>query len=406
MERTARPRIALFTHDAYGLGHIRRSVRILRAVAERAPDAVLLLITGSPAVDALKSLPPGADYLKLPTIVTSGNEGTRPPVLDIGVAELASLRGALTRQALESFDPEVFLVDNFPLGTRLELLPALKKMRARPTRTVLGLRDVVDPPRKVRADWERDGLYEIVDRYYDRVLIYGVREILDAADAYALPAGIAAKVHYCGYVTAEAPPAEDRADVLAELGARERLLVATAGGGGDGYPVLRAFLEALPLIGDASALVVTGEFMTDSHRAELRSLAAEQPGVTLREHVGDLPRYLAAADVVVAMGGYNTSAEILATKTRAVLVPRTWRAGEHLERARAKVDAEQLHRAEALARLGAVAVIHPDELTPERLAERVRRALSEPRNGRGAGIDVDGAGRVAEHLLELAGVAA
>ena len=125
------PRIALFTHDAYGVGHIRRSSRILRAVAERSPDSPLLLITGAPATNLLRDLPENADTIKIPTIITSGTQGTRPPTLNLGLAELASLRGELTRKALALFDPDVFLVDNFPLGTRLELLPALRRVQDR-----------------------------------------------------------------------------------------------------------------------------------------------------------------------------------------------------------------------------------------------------------------------------------
>src|SRR6266545_1686341 len=178
-------RFALFTHDAYGVGHVRRSVRILRAIAEREPRSDLLLITGSPATHLLRDLPPNADSVKIPTILTSG-DGIRPPALDIGVAELTSIRGELTRRLLEMFEPDVFLVDNFPLGVRLELLPALRELRHRPTRTALGLRDVVDPPEKVRRDWGRDGLFGVVERYYDRVLVYGMREVLDAAEAYGL----------------------------------------------------------------------------------------------------------------------------------------------------------------------------------------------------------------------------
>ena len=150
-------RIAVFTHDAFGLGHVRRSTRILRAIAEREPNAALLLITGSPATNLLRDLPANADTLKLPTVITSGGDGARPPTLNIGVAEISTLRGELTRRTLELFEPDVFLVDNFPLGTRLELLPALREVRHRPTRTALGLRDVVDPPEKVRRDWASRG---------------------------------------------------------------------------------------------------------------------------------------------------------------------------------------------------------------------------------------------------------
>ena len=112
------PRIAVFTHDAYGVGHVRRSSRILQALAQKEPSSALLLITGSPATHLLRELPPNADTIKIPTIVTSGAEGTQPATLGIGVAELASMRGELTRCALDLFGADVLLVDNFPLGTR------------------------------------------------------------------------------------------------------------------------------------------------------------------------------------------------------------------------------------------------------------------------------------------------
>ena len=43
-------RIAVFTHDTFGLGHVRRCLHILGSLAESAPDTALLLITGSPSL--------------------------------------------------------------------------------------------------------------------------------------------------------------------------------------------------------------------------------------------------------------------------------------------------------------------------------------------------------------------
>jgi len=400
---TTSPRIAIFTHDAYGVGHVRRSSRILRALAGKAPDSALLLITGSPATYLLRDLPANADTIKIPTIVTSGTEGTRPPILNIGLADLTSLRSELTRRALEVFEPDVFLVDNFPLGTRSELLPALRELRHRPTRTVLGLRDVVDPPEKVRRDWERDGIHGIIERYYDKVLVYGVPELLDAVSAYGLSEAVGRRVSYCGYVTDSEPSPPDASAVRKNHGIGDNFFLATVGGGGDGRPLLEAFLDALPEFPGQNALVVTGEFMSPDDRAAVVSAAAANPDVTVRQHIADLPAVMSAADLVVAMGGYNTSAEIMATGVRSVLVPRTWRSGEHGTRGKTGADAEQEVRAEGLARLGLVTTIAGGQLTPLSLAEAMKRALDRPRPDSNARLALDGASRVADHLLELAG---
>ena len=395
-------RIAVFTHDAYGLGHVRRSSRILRAVAEREPGSALLLITGSPATHLMRELPANADTLKIPTIITSGAEGARPPMLGIGVAELASLRGELTRRALELFEPDVLLVDNFPLGTRLELLPALRELRHRPTRTVLGLRDVVDPPEKVRRDWERDGLFGIIERYYDRVLVYGMREVLNAVDAYGLSEEVASRLFYCGYVTEAATPRRSPEQVRRELGLDDGFLLATVGGGGDGRPVLEAFLGALERFPNRPALVAVGEFMAPADKEIVIRAAADRGRVVVRDHVEDLPSVMAAADLVVGMGGYNTSAEIVAVGARSVLVPRSWRSGEHASRGKTGVDAEQMVRVEGLAQLGVVTMVNPRELSAETLGVAMELALERPRQAASDQLSLDGAARVADHLLELA----
>jgi predicted glycosyltransferase len=395
-------RFAIFTHDAYGLGHVRRSSRILRALAEREPDAALLLITGSPATHLLRELPPNADTLKLPTIITSGVEGARPSTLNIGVAELASLRGELTRRALELFEPDVLLVDNFPLGTRHELLPALREMRSRRTRTALGLRDVVDPPEKVRKDWGRDGIFGAIERYYDRIIVYGMKEVLDAGEEYGLSPAVVSRLTYSGYVTETTLGNGNGADVRREYGLDAGFVLATVGGGGDGRPLLEAFVTAFGELADRQALVATGEFMSPEDRAAIRQLAAGNPRIVIRDHITNLPSVMAAADLVVSMGGYNTSAEIMAVQARAVVVPRSWRSGEHSSRGKTGVDAEQLVRAEGLARLGAVRMIDPRELSPDRLAAAMREALAAARPNAADRLNLDGAGAVADRLLELA----
>lgn len=396
------PRIAIFTHDAYGVGHVRRSSRILRAVAEKEPRAALLLITGSPVTKLLRELPQNADTIKIPTMVTSGGDRTKPQSLNIGVAELASLRGGITRCAVELFEPDVFLVDNFPLGTRHELLPTLRELRHRPTRTVLGLRDVVDPPEKVKHDWGRDGIFDVIERYYDRVLVYGVREVFDSVREYGLSAAIAERLRYCGYVAEAMPRAEAAEAIRRELGLDSGFFLATVGGGGDGRPLIDAFLGALEHFPSRPALVVAGEFMSPADREAIAQAAAARPKVVVRAFVEYLPTVMAAADLVVAMGGYNTSAEILATHVRSVLVPRTWRAGEHANRGTTGVDQEQQVRADGLARMGLTTVVGNDELSPKTLAAAMSRALEQPRSDSATSITFDGAACVADQLLELA----
>lgn len=394
-------RIAVFTHDTFGLGHVRRSLHILRALAAAEPQAALLLVTGSPALHALGGLPRSADVVKIPTLARTGIPASRPPHLPLPVARVTALRQRLVREALRGFRPDVFLVDNFPLGARRELLPILEELRAEPTRTVLGLRDVLDLPETVRTQWTRDGVYRVLEDCYDRILVYGSREILDAGKAYGLPPSLRARLRHCGYVTGcnRAAADEPRAPRAREGTAR---VLATVGGGGDGLPLLRTFVAAVPQLPEVSARVVTGPLMAPAERAELRRLAEGCARLEIVDATPDLPGEMAAADLVVAMAGYNTVAELLALGRPAVLVPRTWRYGEHARGAEAGEEGEQLLRSQALERAGVAEVVHPDALTPEILAAKIRDGLVLRPPAAGV-FDLGGLTRVTEELLLVAG---
>jgi predicted glycosyltransferase len=100
------------------------------------------------------------------------------------------------------------------------------------------------------------------------------------------------------------------------------------------------------------------------------------------------------------MCGYNTTAEILASGARAVMVPRTWRYGEHEKGDAGGREWEQLLRARALAGLGLIDLIEPDALTPEHLARRIllRSTASPPNHA----VSLDGVNRVTQEILKLA----
>lgn len=395
-------RIAIFTHDTFGLGHVRRCLHITRALADRAPHASILMITGSPAFSMFTDLPANADVVKIPVIAKTGAKRLRPSHVKLPLPELSALRQRLIREAVLGFAPDVFLVDNFPLGSQGELVPILQELRRLPTRTVLGLRDILDAPEAVRADWDRQGVHDVLDRYYDRILVYGVAAVLDVASAYGMTPATAAKVRYCGYVTDDYSPPPDAALVERDHGLAPGYLLATGGGGGDAFPLLQAFLQALAFLPGLPAVVVAGPLMRASQRAELEAMAAARGNVTLLASVPSLRPFLATAGVVVSMGGYNTAAEIVSLGTRAVMVPRTWKYGEHLKGQAAGEEAEQRLRAESLARMGLADVVMPEELGPERLAMAIRAQLERPARSGPAGVDLGGLRVVSDQLLGLA----
>src|SRR5436309_4591170 len=198
-------RVAIYSQDSLGLGHLRRNFLIGASLLEATEDSQVLMFADSP-VAPFFPVPERMDHIKLPSIrkVSAGCwESTR---LRIDERELIRLRANLLRDAVLDFRPDLLLVDHMPGGAQGELVPALKSLKqAHPDCfVVLGLRDILDARDVIKRVWESEGTYEVIGRYYDRLLIYGSQGIFDTCCTYDLPVPPRGG-HYCGYVVNRDP---------------------------------------------------------------------------------------------------------------------------------------------------------------------------------------------------------
>ena len=361
------PRLMIYSQDGLGLGHLRRASSIATEFLKQDPSGWVLTTSDSPLGTLLHDVP-NHDYLKLPSIVKSGPGDWQPLSLPLDFGHLRQLRSRLIHEAAMAFAPDVLLVDHMPHGAMGELIPVLDALRGGPTRVVLGLRDIIDAPQVVCQRWRAEGAYDALARYYDEVLIYGSRDVFDLCNAYEWPDDLASLAHYCGFVcTPQAPddPKRMRARRLAGV-PRGAMISAMAGGGADAHELMSTLLDALPaILAERSCVleIVTGPFMPDAQRMDLKRRAEALP-VRTRTLVSNPLSRVAAADLVVAMAGYNTTMEVLRQGTPTLLVPRRG------------PSSEQRMRASQFAQRGWVSQLDPDELRPDRLATAVLAALA------------------------------
>lgn len=389
------PSFALYSHDSYGLGHLRRNLTLAHSFRARWPRAAQLMVSGTPLTQACVP-PDGADCLKLPAVVKVGDGDYASRTLPLSFQTIRDLRRDVILSAVRRFHPDVFLVDHAPAGLEGELVPALYHLkRAAPrTRLVLGLRDIIDEAKRVRRTWAREGIHELLDDVYDLILVYGERDLYDAVGEYGFSPKAAAKTRYTGYLRASPParaPEELRAELRLQTG---RLVLATAGGGGDGYRLLKTAIHAQRLRSGGQAfdlLLVGGPLMPDERLRGLADLIPAGGAVRMTEFLADMASHVAAADVVVSMGGYNSVCELISLERPAIVVPR--------------VDPrkEQLIRAELLSRRGLVEMIHPAELTPLALREGIDELLGGGQR-RGSRLNLDGLSTVGNLFEELLAV--
>lgn len=393
-------RITIYSHDTYGLGNIRRMLEICKHLLKTIPNASILLVSGSPLLHSFR-LPEGLDYIKIPCIGRDREGQLSAKFLRTDADETIELRSQIIKTAIINFKPDLLLVDKKPYALKGELKDTLEYIEqfSPQTKVVLLLRDILDTPEKTIAEWKENKYYQAIERYYDRVQVVGMREIFDVNKEYEFPINIAEKVKYCGYIRRES--GDKTPDILRkelEVKAEEKLVLVTPGGGADGYRLIKNYLGALDredFPRNVKSIIISGPEMPEEQREEIKENVAKDPQVKVIEFTDDLNSYMEAADLVVSMGGYNTTCEILSLNKKAVIVPRV------------KPVLEQWIRAERMSKLGLFIAIHPELLNPETMLSAILEQLNTKRppiSNIERIVDLDALQRIAEDVCFLLGL--
>ncbi len=383
-----KPRILLYSHDTFGLGHLRRTLAIAHQIAVDMPNARQLLLTGSMVAGAFAA-PQHLDLIKLPALSKRSSGQYKARALPLSLKQTLAWRKKMILQAAIHFKPDLMLVDKAAGGVQGELLPTLHWLKRRQPhcKIVFGMRDIEDDPLITQAEWVTNGVSILLDEIYDAIFYYGQRKLFDPVEAYGMPRPVAGKLIECGFLR-RAQNVRPIDSVRRELGLNQQpLVVVTAGGGGDGYPILHTALQMVERYRPArQTLLVTGPLMPQPKRRDIQQMA-ERLSIPCMEFTPDLPSYLAAADVVVSMAGYNTVCELLSLGKRALLIPR------------ATVRAEQQIRAAMLVQRGLAHCLQPHNLAPNSLSNAIESALAAPQPT--VDINLDGLPNISRAIANL-----
>ena len=341
-------RVALYSHDSVGLGHTRRNLAIAHALAQELPartgrGVTGLLLTSLPIPPS--HLPAGFDLVGVPASGKSGT-GYRPRHLGVRMPEVLRLRSDILRAGVLGFRPDLLVIDRHVHGVGGELAPTLAAVRRQLplTRVVLGLRDVLDDPAAVAAEWASLDL-PAVRRHLDAIWVYGDDAVHDLKRTGEVPAELADLVTSTGYLAA------GRHHLAATEHARPYVLT-MVGGGSDGTRLCVA-AAAAPVPAGHTHVVVTGPQMSVADHTAVA--AAAGPDTIVLRSVPDGLDSIRGAAALVTMAGYNTVAEALPFGSPMLLVPRE------------TPRTEQLIRSRSLERVGAVDVLREDALDPSQL---------------------------------------
>lgn len=359
-------RLLIYSHDSFGLGHLRRCRAIAHHLVDRFRSLSVLILSGSPIIGSF-DFRSRVDFVRVPGVIKLRNGDYTPLQLHVDIDKMLEMRRSIIHHTADIFEPDLFLVDKEPLGLRGEVRTTLEMLKARGVRCVLGLRDVMDEPLSLVEEWERKGVFPALERLYDDIWVYGLPEIFDPLHEIPGMAAFAPKTHFTGYLRRELP--DDAAGSPQPLLPDPGYILVTPGGGGDGAELVDWVISAYEHDRRLSrrALLLLGPFMPVEQRALFLERVARDARLQAMTFEARVEPLFGRAAAVVAMGGYNTFCEILSFGKPGLLVPRT------------SPRLEQSIRAERAQALGLVRLL-PNEgrRDPARMAEALHALPFDP----------------------------
>lgn len=358
-------KILMYSHDTYGLGHIRRTMTLAQTLLTKGHQ--ILILTGSPIVGRF-DIPKGIDFVRIPGMIKQSNEVYVPHSIEIAPQLILAIRQNIILATAQTFRPDLFLVDKAPLGLKFEITATLIWLRENSpkTKVVLGLRDIMDSPESTIQEWRERKMYKVFEQLYSEIWVYGSQHIFDAVREYAIPENIESKIHFTGYIPRQIPQFRNRPGIRRELGLcnGEKFVLVTAGGGGDGFKVIDTYLSMLEARPDCGfkSMIVTGPMLNVKLYDKLAARARRLKIRIVKFH-RKIEKIMLASDCVVSMGGYNTMCELISAARPMLIIPRS------------VPRKEQLMRAQIFAARGLLEYIPQETVTVENMRDKLVHLL-------------------------------
>ena len=345
IERLQQSRILIYSHDSFGLGHLRRCRSIAHSLVSRYKGLSVLILSGSPIIGSF-DFKARVDFVRIPGVIKLKDGEYTSLGLHIDLEQTMQMRESIIYHTAMTFKPDLFLVDKEPTGLQGEVRSTLEMLHQRGCVNVLGLRDVMDEAEQLKNEWARKKVPPVLDQLYDDIWVYGLKEMGSPVEGLDLAPTTVDKIVYTGYLDREIP--SDR-NWVAPIDMDAPFILVTAGGGGDGVEmvdwVIRAYESGTKL--PHRAIIVTGPFMPPAEQQDFHERCDALADVEIISFDSHIELLMEKSIAIVAMGGYNTFCEILTLDKPALIVPRS------------VPRQEQLIRAERAVKLGLASMLDP-----------------------------------------------
>lgn len=360
-------KIMFYCQYLTGMGHLVRSTEIVRSLVK---DFKVYFINGGSPIEGFE-IPTGVELISLPALWL---EDGKFQIAD-GSQSVEDLKEIRKNQLIDAFDrvkPDCLITEFFPFGRHklfFELLPLLEHVQTKSpdTKIVCSLRDVIG--RETLSE-ESDNICQLVNQYFDLILFHTDPKFQTFEASFPRAKDLKCEIKYTGFVAQSTQENVTEDAFLAKVNNSNPIILVSIGGGRLGYELLESVIEASVILEDKIRHIIqifTGPFMQEAQFVQLQKTAQNRDNVNFQRYTPQLLNYMKKADLSISLTGYNTTMNILRTGARAIVVP----IGHYDQ------DREQLVRTQKLEQLGIVEVIHPSDLEPAHLAQRIIACLNK-----------------------------
>ena len=356
-----KPVLLIYRQQSEGIGRLLRCLALARSLSRHFRPVIL----NNGVVPAGIEAPAGVSVVQMPPRSYGADEG----VVSIHDAkqrqQFLARRREFILQQYSSLKPAVLMIDTFPFGDitlQDELVPLLEQAKNSAgggAHIFCSLQDIQtynDQDTQTRDDRTA----RLLEQFFDAVLVHTdpvfarLEEFFQPKNAVSLP------VYYTGFLL----PGQC---ARATSGAREERMLVSAGSGVTGMPLFRAAIEAHRLLWEAERLpmtIVTGPLLPRKAWAELQWHSRDSRSLTIKRSVPTLGAEMRKVRWSVSQCGYNTAAEVMASRASALFVPSNGRRHK-----------EQVDRARRLVHWGVGRLLVKDHLNSVSLANEMSQLV-------------------------------
>lgn len=377
-------KILFYCQYHLGMGHLVRSVEILRSLAT---EFEICFVKGGTEVEGL-DLPANIQVVTLPVLLSEHRQlQVADPSQDLETVKQQRVITLLN--IFDEFQPDCLIIEGYPFKKyqfEFESIPLLERVKAskRDIKVVCSLRDVVMAQPYLDRDEVIAMTCDRLNRYFDLLLIHSDPQFHRLEESFSAVVDIQCPIQYTGFVAQPlAQVSTGTPEDAEDLSRTNPTILISVGGGQLGYDLLDAAVTVAPILAarlpEYHLQIFTGPFISIDRFRALSIAAKGQTNLTLRKFTSQFLTYMQKSKLSISLGGYNTTMNILRTGANSMILP-------------SNKDWEQTVRAEKLQKMGLLIMLKIEDLQPQQFADRIVRSIeSEHLPKFSKSFDLDGA---------------